>query len=275
MNHANSEQYGGDHGRNVTRFDDVTVVICTWNRKRLPEETLAPLVHMTMFRQRLSGKSLSSTTIQPTQPGTSSSAWRRRFRGRFITCSSTGRRKSFAMNAGLRAAHRPTIALRRRRCARRSRLADLPVDRLSRSPGDRYIGGPVEPIWGNSLSDMVRANRQDPLGNAQRFSTTAPSRSSSKIVSEHRSGRTALRPRSPTRSAISTPTSGATVSRFFSGRSFRAMLARARDRHARHVCARHARSASRCRRAGCALSISADGGTARASPAPAWKPSIR
>ena len=106
MNHANSEQYGGDHGRNVTRFDDATVVICTWNRTRLLEETLASLVHMNVPSTIewevvvVDNNSTDSTRdvverVAQTFPRPLHYVFEHR------------QGKSFAMNAGLRAAHRP------------------------------------------------------------------------------------------------------------------------------------------------------------------------
>jgi len=130
----------------MTQYDDVTVLICTWNRATLLGETLASLAHMSVALDIrwevviVDNNSTDSTrsvvqAVAPTFPAAV----------RYVFEPRQG--KSFAMNAGLRASSRPIVAFAD---------DDVRVDRqwlasLSEAfrayPEISYVGGPVDPIW--------------------------------------------------------------------------------------------------------------------------------
>ena len=130
----------------MTQFDEVTVLICTWNRTALLEETLASLAHMdvpTGIRWELVVVDNNSTDSTPTVVNRAARAFPVPIR--YVFEKQQG--KSYAMNAGLRATKRPIVAF----VDDDVRVAPAWLTSLSTVFRDRpdisYVGGPVDPIW--------------------------------------------------------------------------------------------------------------------------------
>jgi len=130
----------------MTQFEDVTVLICTWNRTTLLEETLASLARMDVpsaIRWELVVVDNNSTDATPAVVERAARTFPAQVR--YVFEKQQG--KSHAMNAGLRASSRPIVAF----VDDDVRVARDWLTSLSTVFRDRpdisYAGGPVDPIW--------------------------------------------------------------------------------------------------------------------------------
>jgi glycosyltransferase involved in cell wall biosynthesis len=130
----------------MTQFEDVTVLICAWNRATLLEETLASLARMDVpaaIRRELVVVDNNCTDATPEVVERAARTFPVQVRYPFEKQQG----KSHALNAGLRASSRPIVAFVDDdvRVARDwlTSLATVFRDR----PDITYAGGPVDPIW--------------------------------------------------------------------------------------------------------------------------------
>ncbi|HKO02717.1 MAG TPA: glycosyltransferase [Thermoanaerobaculia bacterium] len=130
----------------MTQSDGVTVLICTWNRAALLRETLASLSAMNVTSTvRWEVVIVDNNSTDTTRDVVERAARTFPVPVRYLFEGRQG--KSFAMNAGLRAAAEPIIAFAD---------DDVRVDRdwlascsaaFRDHPDIDYVGGPVAPIW--------------------------------------------------------------------------------------------------------------------------------
>lgn len=130
----------------MTQFDDVTVLICTWNRAALLEETLVSLAQMTVAgTMRWEVVIVDNNSTDGTRAVVDRRARTFPVPLRYVFEQRQG--KSNAMNAGLRASRGAIVAFTDDdvRVARDwvSSLSTVFRDHLEIA----YVGGPVDPIW--------------------------------------------------------------------------------------------------------------------------------
>ena len=130
----------------MTHSDDVTVLICTWNRAALLDETLATLAAMNVP----STIHWEVVVVDNNSTDGTRACVERRARGfpaplRYMFEPRQG--KSFAMNAGLRRPLRSIIAFADDDVRVDPGWLASCVDAFREHPEIDYVGGPVDPIW--------------------------------------------------------------------------------------------------------------------------------
>ena len=130
----------------MTHSDDVTILICTWNRARLLDETLASLAGMNVSSTiRWEVVVVDNNSTDGTRAVVERHAGSFPSPLRYIFESRQG--KSFAMNAGLRRPLRSIIAFADDDVRVDPHWLTSCADAFREHPATSYVGGPVDPIW--------------------------------------------------------------------------------------------------------------------------------
>ena len=130
----------------MTHNDEVDLLICTWNRAELLDETLASIARMKIpSGLRWQVTVVDNNSTDQTRNVVEHAA--RTFPVPLHYLFEPRQGKSLAMNAGLRATHRPLVAF----VDDDVRVGDgwlaAVAETFHERPDISYVGGPVDPIW--------------------------------------------------------------------------------------------------------------------------------
>jgi len=130
----------------VTYFEDVSVLVCTWNRAALLKETLASLAAMKVSPAiRWDVVVVDNNSSDDTRAVVDRAARAFPVPVRYVFEPQQG--KSFAMNAGLRAGTAPIVAFTDDDVRLDPGWLTSCVEAFRDDPSISYVGGPVHPIW--------------------------------------------------------------------------------------------------------------------------------
>jgi len=130
----------------MTHFEDVSVLVCTWNRAALLQATLASLGAMTVPASlRWEVVVVDNNSADDTRAVVERAA--RAFPAPLHYLFEPHQGKSFAMNAGLRATAAPIAAFTDDDVRVDPAWLTRCVEAFRDNPSIAYVGGPVHPIW--------------------------------------------------------------------------------------------------------------------------------